>query len=56
MILILSSEKEEKVKLVIYENKLRRYFPKNYTKEQIEDMVMKLIQKWHKNREKGNER
>ena len=48
---ILSSEKEEKVKLVIYEDKLRRYFPKNYTKEQIEDTVMKLIQKWHKNRE-----
>ena len=49
-------EKEEKVKLVIYEDKLRRYFPKNYTKEQIEDTVMKLIQKWHKNREKENER
>lgn len=53
---ILSFEKEEKVKLVIYEDKLRRYFPKNYTKEQIEDTVMKLIQKWHKNREKENER
>lgn len=53
---ILSSEKEEKVKLVIYEDKLRRYFPKNYTKEQIEDTVMKLIQKWHKNRKKENER
>lgn len=53
---VLSSEKEEKVKLVIYEDKLRRYFPKNYTKEQIEDTVMKLIQKWHKNREKENER
>jgi ParB family chromosome partitioning protein len=53
---ILSSEKEQKVKLVIYEDKLRRYFPKNYTKEQIEDTVMKLIQKWHKNREKENER
>lgn len=53
---ILSSEKEQKVKLVIYEDKLRRYFPKNYTKEQIEETVMKLIQKWHKNREKENER
>ena len=53
---ILASEKEEKVKLVIYEDKLRRYFPKSYTKEQIEDTVMKLIQKWHKNREKENER
>ncbi len=53
---ILSSEKEEKVKIVNIEDKLRRYFPKNYTKEQIEDTVMKLIQKWHKNREKENER
>ena len=49
-------EMEEKVKLVIYEDKLRRYFPKSYTKEQIEDTVMKLIQKWHKNREKESER
>ncbi len=53
---ILTVGKEEKVKLVIYEDKLRRYFPQSYTKEQIEDTVMKLIQKWHKNREKENER
>ncbi len=49
---ILTSTKQESIKLVIYEDKLRRYFPKSYTKEQIEDTVMKLIQKWHKNREK----
>ena len=53
---ILTSTKQESIKLDIYEDKLRRYFPKNYTKEQIEDTVMKLIQKWHKNREKENER
>ena len=53
---ILTSTKPESIKLVIYEDKLRRYFPKNYTKEQIEDTVMKLTQKWHKNREKENER
>ena len=53
---ILTSTKKESIKLVIYEDKLRRYFPKNYTKEQIENTVMKLIQKWHKNREKENER
>ena len=51
---ILTSTKQESIKLVIYEDKLRRYFPKSYTKEQIEDTVMKLIQKWHKNREKEN--
>ena len=53
---ILTSTKQESIKIVIYEDKLRRYFPKSYTKEQIEDTVMKLIQKWHKNREKENER
>ena len=53
---ILTSTKQESIKLVIYEDKLRRYFPKSYTKEQIENTVMKLIQKWHKNREKENER
>lgn len=53
---ILTPTKQESIKLVIYEDKLRRYFPKSYTKEQIEDTVMKLIQKWHKNRKKENER
>ena len=53
---ILTSTKQESITLVIYEDKLRRYFPKSYTKEQIEDTVMKLMQKWHKNREKENER
>ena len=53
---ILTSTKQESIMLVIYEDKLRRYFPKSYTKEQIEDTVMKLIQKWHKNREKENSR
>ena len=53
---ILTAQKEPGIKLVIYEDKLRRYFPKSYTKEQIEDTVMKLIQKWHKNREKENSR
>ena len=53
---ILTSTKQESIKLVIYEDKLRRYFPKSYTKEQIGDTVMKLIQKWYKNREKENER
>lgn len=53
---ILTAQKEPGIKLVIYEDKLRRYFPKSYTKEQIEDTVMKLIQKWHKNREKENYR
>ncbi len=53
---ILTAQKEPGIKLVIYEDKLRRYFPKSYTKEQIEDTVMKLIQKWHKNRGKENSR
>lgn len=53
---ILTAEKENKMKIVLYEDKFRKYFPESYSQKDIEDTVMKLIQKWHRNLEKGKER
>ena len=53
---VLTAEKENKMKIVLYEDKFRKYFPKNYSQKDIEDTVIKLIQKWHRNLEKEKER
>lgn len=37
-------------------NKYNKYFPKNYTQEQKEQLVDKLLGAWAKKREKGHER
>ena len=54
--LILTADKEEKLKITLGEDKIRKYFPKSYSKEQIEETVLKLIKDWHRKREKNYER
>ena len=54
--LILTADKEEKLKITLGEDKIKKYFPKNYSKEQIEETVLKLIKDWHRKREKNYER
>ncbi len=52
MEVIMRTEKPEKIKLIFEEDKLRKYFPKGYTKKQIEETVMQLVEKWHKQQQK----
>ena len=53
---IMLEQKPEKVKITLGEDKLRKYFPKNYSKQQIEDTVMKLIENWYRKRQQEMER
>ena len=53
---IMQEEKSPKRKVTISEHKINRYFPKNYTKEQIEETVLRLIQGWYKKRQQTHER
>lgn len=53
---IMQEEKAPKRKVTISEDKINRYFPKNYTKEQIEETVLRLIQGWYKKRQQSYER
>lgn len=48
---IMQEQKPEKVKITLGEDKLRKYFPKSYSKQQIEDTVMKLIEGWYRKRQ-----
>ncbi|AMJ41477.1 ParB/RepB/Spo0J family partition protein [Anaerotignum propionicum] len=44
---ILSETADKPVTVTLKSEKLTKYFPKNYSKEQIEDVITTLLEKWH---------
>ena len=48
IISIMQEQKEEKVKITLGNDKLKKYFPKGYSKQQMEDTIIKLLEKWHR--------
>lgn len=53
---IMMEQKPEKLKVTIGDDKIRKFFPKSYSKQQIEDTVMKLIEGWYRKRQQEMER
>ena len=53
---IMMEQKPETVKITLGEDKLKKYFPKSYTKAKMEEIILKLLDKWHKQRENEMER
>ena len=53
---IMQEEKPEKLKITLKDNELKKYFPKSYTKQQMEDTIIRLLEKWHRNRIQEKER
>ena len=47
--LILTESKPKERKFTIKEDKLNRYFPDNYTQQDIESVIYKLLEEWQKN-------
>ena len=45
---IMQEQKEEKIKITLVDDKLKKYFPKGYSKQQMEDTIIKLLEKWHR--------
>ena len=45
---IMQEQKEEKIKITLREDKLKKYFPKGFSKQQMEDTIIKLLEKWHR--------
>ena len=45
---IMQEQKEEKNKITLGDDKLKKYFPKGYSKQQMEDTIIKLLEKWHR--------
>ena len=50
--LILTEEKPEKFNITLKEKKLKKYFPENYSKKQIENIVFQLLELWYKSQKK----
>ena len=47
---IIRKQKPEKIRIVFKEDRLRKYFPESFTPKQIEDTIIKLIEKWARKR------
>jgi ParB family chromosome partitioning protein len=56
MLILLSGEKpNQKEKLSIKRDRIEKYFPKDYTVQQIEDTILKLLEDWHMKRQRDRE-
>ena len=53
---IMMEQKPETIKITLGEDKLKKYFPKSYTKAKMEEIILKLLDKWHRHRENEKER
>ena len=49
-------KKDELDKVVIKNDTLRKYFPRNYTPKQMEDTIIKLLEQWQCKLQRQNER
>jgi len=57
MCAIMSEEKKgEPDKVTLTGDKIKKYFPKNYTPHQMEATIIKLLEGWHKKRTQDQER
>lgn len=45
--LILCEEKKKSTKVTLPEDKVKRYFPKEYSKEQMEQVIFELLEQWN---------
>ena len=48
-------KKDELDKVVIKNDTLRKYFPRNYTPKQMEDTIIKLLEQWQRKQQRQNE-
>lgn len=53
---IMMEQKPETVKITLGEDKLKKYFPKSYSKTKMEEIILKLLDKWRRQRENEMER
>ena len=54
---IMSEEKKsEQDKVVLTGDKLKKYFPKSYTPQKMEETIIKLLEAWQKKRQRSQER
>lgn len=45
---IMTEEKPSERKVILHQDKLKKYFPASYTPRQMEDVIIKLLEGWHR--------
>ena len=54
---VMSEEKKDELdRVTLKSDTLRKYFPRNYTPQQMEQVIIKLLEQWQKKRQRQNER
>jgi len=53
---IMSEEKKEVEKVILTGDTLKKYFPKCYTPKQMQETIIKLLEKWQRSRQQEQER
>ena len=53
---MMEQKKPEKCDLTISGDKLRKYFPRSYTPQRMEETILKLLDAWMKKRQRAQER
>lgn len=53
---IMSEEKPFEMKVVFKQDRLTKYFPKSYTPQQMEDVIIKLLEGWQRKRQQEQSR
>ena len=57
MYAVMSEEKKDELdRVTLKSDTLRKYFPRNYTPQQMEQVIIKLLDQWQKKRQRQNER
>lgn len=54
--LIMREEKPLERKVTLRNDRLQKYFPANYTPKQMEEVIIKLLEGWHRRRQQEQER
>ena len=47
---IILEQKPQKIKITLKEDNLRKFFPSNYSQDQMEDVIFKLLKNWSRKR------
>ena len=53
---ITSDKKAQLDRLTLKNETIQRYFPKSYTPRQMEETILKLLEQWHRKRQRSQER
>ena len=54
--IMMEQKKPEKTEIVLTADILHQYFPHTYTPQKMQEVIIKLLEGWHKKRQQNRER